>query len=216
MNNILRKTFITLITLGILFGTAWTVQAQEPTGGPALHFRAAADYSASFNGLGVLVMQNGEIIFEEYHRNYTENSSSHVASVTKSFWGPTVALMIQEGILQGFDQKASEVLTEWADNQDKKDITIRHLMTLSSGLSNDVELRAVTGWRGNLYDFAVNNTSLESKPGEKFEYGPASYYVLGALMNRALANSGSQYGTFLEYLNAKLFSPIGIIYALAA
>ncbi len=52
---------------------------------PALNPRAAADYSAANLGDAVVVMQRGQIIFEEYQRGFDGSNAHLLASGTKSF-----------------------------------------------------------------------------------------------------------------------------------
>jgi len=178
-----------------------------------LNFSAAANYSAQHKGLGVVVAINGEIVFEEYHKSYTADFCSYIHSGTKGFWGPVTALMIQEGLLQGYDQKVSDILTEWKNIPVKQNITIRQLMELSSGLVNNLQkIEGHNPEEPDLYTYAAHNASFATKPGERFQYGPVNFYVMGAVMNRVLANAGSAYTNPLEYLEAKLFLPLGIQY----
>ena len=53
------------VSAGILaVGFAATCVAQAPNSEPQLDYRAAADYSTANEGVSMLVMQSGEIIFE--------------------------------------------------------------------------------------------------------------------------------------------------------
>jgi len=190
--------------------------APSPAPSPAVvsapGFRAASDYSARHNGLGELVMQDGRIIFEEYHKNHTKDSPAHVQSGTKGFWGPVVSLMIQEGLLQGYDQRISDILTEWRGTP-KQNITIRQAMELSSGLVNNLqELQGLDAQAPDLFYYAVNTAPLLRKPGAEFQYGPVNYYVMGAVMQRVLDKNRSEYKNPLKYLEAKLLEPLGIHY----
>jgi len=178
-----------------------------------LNFRTAADYSAQHNGLGVVVAINGEIVFKEYHNGNNANTCSYIHSGTKGFWGPVTALMIQEGLLQGYHQKVSDILPEWKNHPVKQHITIRQVMELSSGLANNVQqIEGHNPKAPDLYAYAANDAPFITKPGERFTYGPVNYYVMGAVMNRVLANANSVYHNPLEYIEAKLFLPLGIQY----
>ena len=94
----------------------------------------------------------------------------------------------------------------------KKPITIRHLLTHTSGLGYDFsgndELtklwRAAELWKGpGLTDFItkLGKLPLKHQPGEAFTYG-VNQDVLGALVERV---SGQTFGAFLE---ARLFVPL--------
>jgi len=177
-----------------------------------LNFTAASKYSSDQQGLGVLIQQKGQIIFEEYHGTYTPNSFSHIHSATKGFWGPAIAAMIEDGMIQSFDQKVSDILTEWKTTN-KKDITIRQVMELTSGLKNDVDnLQGEDPDAKDLYLYAINETSLVSKPGSHFQYGPVNFYVMGAIMDRVLEKYKSDASDPLDYLQKRLLDKIGVTY----
>ncbi|KAF0106753.1 MAG: beta-lactamase [Anaerolineaceae bacterium] len=180
--------------------------------GSEFNFRAAADYSAKLGDVGVLVMQDGKIVFEEYHNGNNENTATHIHSATKGFWGPAIAAMIEDGMIQGYDQKVSDILTEWKTT-DKKDITIRQVMELTSGLKNDIaEIQGTEPDAPDLYYYAIHDVKLVTEPGTRFQYGPVNFYVMGALMDRVLKNSGSQYADPLDYLQKRLLDKVGVTY----
>jgi hypothetical protein len=39
-------------------------------------------------GTAVLVMQDGQVIFEDYHNGADQNTATHIQSGTKGFWAP--------------------------------------------------------------------------------------------------------------------------------
>ncbi len=50
-------------------------------------FMNAASYSRQMGGIAVSVMQDGRIIFEDYHNGADQNTATHIQSGTKGFWG---------------------------------------------------------------------------------------------------------------------------------
>lgn len=185
--------------------------AQKTEDDLALNFRAASDYSARFGDMAVLVMQNGEILFEEYREGYNENSASHIQSATKAFWSVAVAAMIEDGRLSGFDEKVSGTITEWQDDPDRRKrlITIQHLMELNSGLRQDVEYIQGSNPRADdVYAYVVEELEAATYPGRRFQYGPSHYYALGVVMDRKLPAQDP-----LDYLEERIFKPIGLEYS---
>jgi CubicO group peptidase (beta-lactamase class C family)/predicted dienelactone hydrolase len=177
-----------------------------------LNFSAASKYSKDNNGLGVLINQNNKILFEEYQAEYNQNTFSHIHSATKGFWGPVVAAMIEDGMIQSFDQKVSDILIEWKTTN-KKDITIRQVMQLTSGLKNDVDnLQGEDPAAPDLFEYVINNVTLATKPGTHFQYGPVNFYVMGALMDRVLKNKENSFLDPLDYLQKRLLDKIGVTY----
>ena len=99
----------------------------------------AADYSAKNGGRAVLVMVGGKTAFERYDNGFGPDTATHLHSATKGFWGPVIAAMIEDGLVGSFDELASKTLPEWKEHPRKGRITLRHLLTLSAGLVQDVE-----------------------------------------------------------------------------
>ena len=172
------------------------------------NFKRAADYSAAHQGRAVLVMVDGKIVFERYDNGFSEKTATHLHSATKGFWGPVVAAMIEDGMIDSFDELASKTLAEWKDQPRKGRITLRHLLTLSAGLTQDV--KNLQGHdrptlAPDLYKHAIG-VPVRSEPGAVFQYGPSCYYVLGEIMKRKLA---ARKQTPLDYLKQRILDPIG-------
>ena len=171
--------------------------------------QAAADYSALHGGAAVLIMQYGEIVYERYEAGTDAATAIDVHSGTKGFWGPVIAAMIEDGLIDSFEQRAADFIPEWRGRPVKEQITIRHLLNLTCGLPQD--LLSLQGHdrptlAPDLYAHAVG-LPLVRLPGREFSYGPSCYYALGAVMKQALAGRGM---TPLEYLKERILDPIGV------
>jgi CubicO group peptidase (beta-lactamase class C family) len=180
--------------LGLLIALgAWVVWAA-----PALaDFQAAADYSASYRGISMLVIQDGEVVFEDYPNDGAADRVHPLASGTKSFSGILAAAAVQDGLLT-LDEKVSDTITEWQDTP-KADITIRQLLNLTSGLPAPRRARRVPP-----YNIAIR-VALESQPGQAFIYSPVPFQVFGELIKRKLDGEDP-----VDYLTRRIFEPIGM------
>lgn len=96
-------------------------------------FTTAADYSASLSGRAVLVMHKGSVLFERYDNDWSATRPHMLASGTKSFTGVAAMFAVQDGLLT-LDEKVADTITQWQSDERKRDITVRHLLTLSSGV----------------------------------------------------------------------------------
>ncbi|MDP1832228.1 MAG: serine hydrolase [Geothrix sp.] len=176
---------------------------------------AAAEYSRARGGTAVVVMQHGALVFEDYQNGANADTATHVASATKAFWACALAAAIQDGLVSGYDERVSDTITEWKDSTlhpGKQLITVGHLASLSSGLSQDVDyIQGTTPLADDIYDYVVNNLRLYYLPGTTFEYGPSHYYAFGVLLQRKLALAGTPMNP-LEYLQTRILTPLGIEY----
>ncbi|MCI0749524.1 MAG: beta-lactamase family protein [Nevskiales bacterium] len=192
--------------LAVCFGSGLAARESGPS---EEHYKKAADYSAKNGGRAVLVMVDGKIAFERYDNGFDADSANHLHSATKGFWGPVIAAMMEDGLIESYDELASKTLPEWKNDPRKSRITLRHLLTLSPGLVQDI-----TNLQGHdrptlvpdLYKHAIG-VRVINEPGEKFSYGPSAYYVLGEIMKRKLTEKKQ---TPLDYLKERILNPIGV------
>jgi CubicO group peptidase (beta-lactamase class C family) len=213
--------------------------AQDPAISDAQRtlFEQAADYSKKYSGHVVLIQHRGKILYERYD-DWGKETPHMLASGTKSFSGVLAMFAVQDGLLE-LDELVSDTITEWKEDPQKSKITIRHLLTLSSGLDpadaafptrNGAMLtrNPVLSQRQNriaqqdrskgLSKLASGNwfedslkVPMKYPPGEKFDYGPSHFYVFGELINRKLnAQSQIDAKNFEAYAKLRILDPLGI------
>lgn len=163
------------------------------------HHRLAAEYSAARRGVSLLVIVNGEVVFEDYPNGSTVSQGYQLASGTKSFAGVLAAAAIADGLITSWDERLAETLTEWTDEA-RSQITLRQLLSLSSGLDPGRNLQVPT------FQAAIEMKSLRA-PDVQFAYGPAAFQIFGEFLTRKLKPTGQSYD---DYLRARLLEPLGI------
>jgi len=154
-------------------------------------------------------MIDGSVVFERYDNGFGPETATHLHSATKGFWGPVIAAMIEDVLIESFDELAVETLREWKDHPRKSRITLRHLLTLSAGLVQDVvnlQGHDRPTLAPDLYKHAIGVRAAR-EPGVRFQYGPSCYYVLGEIIKRKLA---ARKQTPLDYLKQRILDPIGV------
>ena len=88
----------------------------------------------SYDPVAFLVIRDRQIVHETYWDGYDENSFSNSFSVAKSMVGLLIGAAIDDGFIQSIDQQVADFLPVFQTGN-KMDITIRHLLTMSSGLN---------------------------------------------------------------------------------
>jgi CubicO group peptidase (beta-lactamase class C family) len=177
-------------------------------------FSAAAKYSAERGGVSFLVMKDGRVVAEEYPNGGDANRARELASGTKSFSGVMAACAVQDGLMN-WDDRVSDVITEWKSDPRRSQITVRQLLSLSSGIPGGQ--LATRGGKVPSYSDAVL-TEANADPGEKFQYGPTPYQCFGEYMRRKLTAMGKvasgrgRSSVVLDYLDERVFHPIGLSY----
>lgn len=193
------KSTIIFLILVINFGCS--VKAQNSK---ALieqeRYKLAAEYSTENRGVSVLVMKGDKIVFEDYENGHTADQPWFLASGTKSFSGVMLAAAIEDKLIKNFDEKVSDTITEWKTDKQKSLITLRQLLSLTSGID--------AGQIGRVPEYSdAINFSVKNQAGTKFEYGPVPYQIFGEVMKRKLAPKKE---TVMDYLKRRILNPIGL------
>ncbi len=187
------------------FTLLWlTFAIHSAQGNPA--YEAASKYLESVNGHAMLVYEDGKLVFERYMNGHTAEKPHLLASGTKSFSGFMAVAAQEDGLLK-LDEKLCETITEWKEDAQKKDITIRQLLSLSSGIAG-----GETG-QVSSYKQALAQAKVTGAPGTRFQYGPIPYQIFGEVMRQKLVASGKAKDP-LDYLQQRLFTPLGMKYEL--
>lgn len=131
---------------------------------------------------------------------YTKTHSRMLFSIAKSFVSLAIGYLYEEGRLQ-LDDYILDYFQEYKENCDPclKELRIVHLLTMTSGSQEDTMLFVRENWQEAFF-----NQRFLHHPGEKFRYNSMNTYILSILISRITGKN------CLEYLDEKLFSPIGI------
>lgn len=203
--------------------TGPTTEAGKPDRTAA--WRAAADYSRSADGEFLFVMQDGKVIFEDGLAGWSRSRPHALASGTKSFTGVAAMLAVQQGLFT-LDDKVSGMITEWQSDPRKREITVRQLLTLSSGLEADTaadrkrvrtiasgnaveRLLAASEQRDDFHAQAVKAPMIHD-PGSRFDYGANHFFAFAEFLERTLRARGIQPATAWEWYEQNLFDPLGM------
>lgn len=169
------------------------VGAQQPLTraiGPALQDGASS----------VLVARGGAVLIERYAPGWDADRPREVASIAKSMLAVLISMAIEDGSITGLNQRASDHIPAWRDDP-RAAITIRHLMSMTSGLDDTgLALRGVTGDQ-----FAINSAApLRDPPGSRWAYNTAAYHLLFHLLERATGEP------FPAWADRRLLEPLGM------
>jgi uncharacterized protein YbbC (DUF1343 family) len=132
----------------------------------------------------------------------TEDTIFDLASLTKVVATTTsVMQLIERGQIR-LNDRVAQLVPEFS-NADKKDITIRHLLTHTSGLAPDLPLEVEFNGAAEAIRRA-NDLATTAPPGEKFIYSDINFFLLGDIVRRV---SGERLDA---YVRTHLFDPLGM------
>lgn len=176
-------------------GLALAPTIAAPASAQPSRFAAAARYSAERLGVSLLVIEGGRTLFEDYPRPGGPARGWELASGTKSFTGVMAAAAVQDRLL-AWDEPAAETLPEWRDDPRKRRITIRDILSLTSGVGGPIG-------RPPTYAEAIRAPATY-EPGQRFQYGATPFQIFGEIMRRKTG------GDPLAYLRRRVFDPLDI------
>ena len=130
----------------------------------------------------------------------TEDTIFDAASLTKVVaCTPATMLLIERGKID-LDAPVQRYIPEFTGGG-KGDVTIRHLMTHTSGLRPGIESKS--GWRGQAAAIRLACAEkLQAPPGATFRYSDINFFVLGEVVQRA---SGRK---LEEFVKAEIYEPL--------
>ena len=170
-------------------------------------------------GCAVGIVQDGRLIyakgFGSANLNYevpnTPTTVFETGSMTKSFTGACIALLLDQGKISP-DDDIRKYLPEM--HRHDPPIRVRHMIRCRSGLWAQWHLVQLAGWSSepiespysgeDLLTLLSRQKSLPFKPGTKFRYGSSDYFLLGQIVQRVTGKS------LAMFAQENLFDPLGM------
>lgn len=156
------------------------------------------------------VIRNGYIVADAYFYPYAPGYTHDLASCTKSFSATLIGIAIKQGHIEGVDQPLLDFFPERSVaniDEQKKTITLEHVLTMSSGLDCHAEHNEITlfqmmaspDWVQFMLDLPMRDT-----PGTHFEYCSGGSHLLSAIIHETTGMDA------LTFAQLHLFGPLGI------
>ena len=163
----------------------------------------------------VIVVKNGYIVYEKYYNYWSQYMLHTIQSCTKSFMSALIGIAIDMGYIDNVSQPVLDFFPNYTiDNWDprKENITIFHLLTMSSGFEfhevdipySDPDNDLFTMYdQPDMWQYVLDRPMIRD-PGEAWEYNSGGIEVLGGIIEQT---TGYRVAEFAEEF---LFNPIGI------
>jgi CubicO group peptidase (beta-lactamase class C family) len=231
IKHLWHPLFFILITLATVFSAATSFAADpEPPASPEVA-TAMQPYLDSYKMagiIGIIADREGKVYYKnligyadvEARKPIREDNVFWVASMTKMFVGASIMMLVDEGKVSLDDPVTKFIpqLGKWMVVEEKdtnhvlfkplvRPVTIRHLLSHTSGLTGMSELQQVTGSDSTpLKVRALSSVTgpLQWQPGEKYQYGNQGMNIAARVVEIV---SGMPYETFLQ---KRFFEPLGM------
>ena len=214
----------------VLAITANLAAGDEPPASPEVK-AAMQPYLDSYKlagVIGIIADKNGEVHYRnilgyadvEGKKPMREDNVFWIASMTKMFAGASIMMLVDEGKVSLDDPVTRFIpqLEKWMVVEERDPshvllkalvhpVTVRHLLSHTSGLTGMSELQQVTGADSTpLKARALSSVTgpLQWQPGEKYAYGNQGMNIAARIVEIV---SGMPYE---EFLQKRFFDPLGM------
>jgi len=158
-----------------------------------------------------VVVHRDRMVYERYFGGSGQKTLETSFSVAKSFVSTLVGIAIDEDRIGSVDDPVTRYVPELAARDPRfKRITLRHLLTMSSGLRYEESSfpsprgdDTYTYYGVDLRKDALDRTEIEQAPGRKWHYNNYNPLLLGLVLERA---SGMSVAKFMA---SRLWQPLG-------
>jgi CubicO group peptidase (beta-lactamase class C family) len=155
-----------------------------------------------------LVIKEDSLLHEVYSEGYGTASFSNSFSVAKSVVSILIGVALKEGKIKNIDQPVGDFLEDFR-SEGKEKITLRHLLTMSSGLNWDESYSSpfsmtTEAYYGKDLPGLIHRLEAVEEPGVWNKYLSGNTEVLALVLEKA---TGKHVG---EYAEEKLWGPLGM------
>ncbi len=164
----------------------------------------AADYR---NMVGMVIVKDGETIYENYYNGCNDKSRIHVFSVTKSIVSILIGIALDKGLIKSVDDKVLEYFPDYVVKRGEKtlpNIRIRDILTMT--VPYKYKFNPYTKYFTSMdwVKFSLDKMGGRGTIGE-FRYAP----IIGPdVLSGILAKATGQ--SVLEFAKENLFEPLDI------
>lgn len=156
-----------------------------------------------------LVVKDGKLLHEQYWMGYDENTRSNSFSMAKTVAVMLTGKALEEGKIESLDSKFTDFYDNYKDTQYGRDLTLRHLAAMESGLNWNEDYKNplapnARAYYGNSLEQAIHSQGFKQAPGKRFEYQSGSTQLLGFALRKAVNTSVA------NYLSEKIWKPLGM------
>ena len=140
------------------------------------------------NTIAFLVIQDGKIKYEHYWDGHGKDSLSGSFSAAKSMISLLIGIAVDEGKIKSIDQPVGDFIPSFKEGGKEK-ITLRNLLTMSSGTSwlekdkGYFSLNAM-GYYGDDEQYVVDNYEFKEPAGVNWEYRSGDTQALGLVVEK--------------------------------
>lgn len=136
------------------------------------------------NFYALLIIRDGKLLVEEYFENHSQASPFELRSITKNITSALTGIAIEKDWIPNVDEPIYTYFPKLNLSGQKRDITFKHLLNMSSGLSWDEEINVLPLIQQQIPQ-PVNHIlsqPMVSAPTTIFDYNSLSPHVVAEVL----------------------------------
>lgn len=163
---------------------------------------------SDYQTVSYVVIRNDSLLFEKHWEGYNDTSYANSFSMAKSFTAVLIGCAIRDGLIKSVDEPVGNYLPQFKEGELTK-ITIRHLLTMSSGLGFKEDYSSLFSWPAEAYygddvnTLTLTQSKVETPPGKIWFYKGGDTQLLGMILKLVTGKNVSAYAA------EKLWKPMG-------
>lgn len=190
-----RSALLPLVLASTCVAACRCAPAAAPPADDAAALSRLVAFAGEHDTDALVVLRDGKVLSETWYRG--EPRRLRAWSITKSVTALAVLQLVAEGRIRSLDEPVATWFPEFRGTE-KERVTLRHVLTHSSGLRESWE-----GSDGDHVRFAAN-APLDAVPGTRFLYSNVAVNLLTGIVEQV---SGERLDRFVD---GHLFAPLGI------
>jgi len=160
------------------------------------------------NSVAFLIIRNDSILYEQYYQKYTDESVVASFSAAKSYTSALIGAAIADGFIKNVSEPITNYIPELKSKVGFDNITIEHLLQMTSGIKANESYYNPFGQAARLYYGRslrnyIKRLEVEYEPGTRFAYRSINTQLLGLIVERATGKTST------DYLNEKIWKHLG-------
>ena len=168
------------------------------------------DFTAMESNIGLIVVQDDQILLEHYAPGNTASSLWISFSVAKSVSSLLIGAAIKDGYIESVDDPVVNYVPRFLGTS-YENTTIRNVLNMASGVRWDEtyddpksDVARAGAFNGLPLLRWLAKLPQEHSPGEKFNYNTGETHLVGEILRAAIGNNAA------TYLTHKIWQPFGM------
>lgn len=186
--------------------------SELPTGSTATLPAEIDTFITDRNVTALLVLKDGQVVFEDYYQDTDANDLRISWSVAKSFLSALMGVLVDEGTIETIDAPVTQFAPSLIGSA-YDGATIKDVLQMSSGVifdedylkfSSDINrMGRILALGGSMDGFAEGLTETFAPAGQQWQYVSIDTHILGMVIRGATGR------TIPDLLSEKIIAPLG-------